>query len=503
MDLHTAGVLGAVFGLSNLFARALGGITSDLVARKYGMRGRLWNLWIVQTLGGWPRGASAALTPSLPARRPQPGRARLPGPPPASIPRSSRAPTDPAARPASLALSLCPPGGVCSIAMFYCDSSLGLTMMVVAFWSIFVPMGCGASYGIAPFITRRGLGVASGLIGAGGNAGSAVTQALFFTGTNMSTAEGFKWMVSALLAQQRRRAAGARLSATTPASAPASASTGPARLLLAAPCPLPTLPAHAHPPPPDPSSLPLPLPQGVMIIAVTATLVTIHFPMWGGMLTRGNPDITEEEYYRCVPPACTACSGCPYRAAASCAACSAPGCHPLCCAVLTPLLPAPPPVLPSSLPAAATTRQRSGSRACTAPSSTGPPSRGPTAASRISWPSCRPTSLRRPTPPPPSEGAALPLAGVSWSRPWLRWTHTNSPPLASCPPTVYIFFVCTHPCLLLPSHPPRPHPSSLRLPPRCEAPRLPLCLLWLESPCALPPAAPLAPARSMRFFSLN
>lgn len=85
-------------------------------------------------------------------------------------------------------------GGVCSILMYYVDHSLGLTMMVVVFWSIFVPMACGASYGIAPFITRRGLGVATGLIGAGGNVGSAVTQAIFFTGVNMTVAEGFKWM---------------------------------------------------------------------------------------------------------------------------------------------------------------------------------------------------------------------------------------------------------------------------------------------------------------------
>jgi NNP family nitrate/nitrite transporter-like MFS transporter len=114
--------------------------------------------------------------------------------------------------------------------MFYTSHSLGATMAVVAFWSIFIPMACGSTYGIAPFITRRGLGVATGLIGAGGNTGSAITQALFFTGTSMTTVEGFKWM-------------------------------------------------------------------GVMMLAVTATLVLMHFPMWGGMLTRGNPNITEEEYY--------------------------------------------------------------------------------------------------------------------------------------------------------------------------------------------------------------
>ena len=44
--------------------------------------------------------------------------------------------------------------------------------------------------GIAPFITRRGLGVATGLIGAGGNTGSAITQAIFFTSASMTIAEG-------------------------------------------------------------------------------------------------------------------------------------------------------------------------------------------------------------------------------------------------------------------------------------------------------------------------
>ena len=114
--------------------------------------------------------------------------------------------------------------------MYVAQHSLGATMVVVVFWSIFVPMACGASFGVAPFITRRGLGVATGLIGSGGNAGAAVTQAIFFTATSMSLAEGFKWM-------------------------------------------------------------------GVMILAVTVTLVFIHFPMWGSMFFPGNPEKTEEEYY--------------------------------------------------------------------------------------------------------------------------------------------------------------------------------------------------------------
>ena len=40
LDVKTAGDLGAIFGMLNLFTRALGGVMSDVVAKYYGMRGR-------------------------------------------------------------------------------------------------------------------------------------------------------------------------------------------------------------------------------------------------------------------------------------------------------------------------------------------------------------------------------------------------------------------------------------------------------------------------------
>jgi nitrate/nitrite transporter NarK len=52
LSLSKSGDLAAVFGLFNIFSRAAGGFASDYAARQFGMRGRLWAQWAVQTIGG-------------------------------------------------------------------------------------------------------------------------------------------------------------------------------------------------------------------------------------------------------------------------------------------------------------------------------------------------------------------------------------------------------------------------------------------------------------------
>ena len=135
VSLPIAGLLGSLFGLMNLFARSIGGMGSDIAGKYYGMRGRLWALWLLQTTEG----------------------------------------------------AFC-------IFMGLAKGSLGGTIAVMILFSLLVQSSEGATYGVVPFVSKRALGIVSGFVGAGGNAGSVATQYLFFRGREWETYTGLVYM---------------------------------------------------------------------------------------------------------------------------------------------------------------------------------------------------------------------------------------------------------------------------------------------------------------------
>jgi MFS transporter, NNP family, nitrate/nitrite transporter len=112
----------------NLFARTLGGVGSDFAAKRWGMRGRLWSYWIMQTLEG-----------------------------------------------------------LMCVFMGLARNNLAGTIILMVVFSLFVQMSEGACFGIVPFVSKRSLGIVSGFVGAGGSAGSVITQSIFFQNDTYET----------------------------------------------------------------------------------------------------------------------------------------------------------------------------------------------------------------------------------------------------------------------------------------------------------------------------
>jgi NNP family nitrate/nitrite transporter-like MFS transporter len=119
LALTHAGVIAMLFGLMNLFARALGGIFSDKAAGKFGMKGRVYLLGTFLFLEGL------------------------------------------------------------GIMLFSQMSVLVLAIVTMIGFALFVKMSNGVTYSIVPFVNKKALGAVSGIVGAGGNVGAVAANFMF------------------------------------------------------------------------------------------------------------------------------------------------------------------------------------------------------------------------------------------------------------------------------------------------------------------------------------
>merc|ERR1719191_2523214 len=123
MKATDAGLLASSFGGMNLFARSLGGISSDLLFAKFGFSGRLWAQFLSLFFE---------------------------------------------------AIFLFAFGCVNNDQRWY------TALSVLICFSIFVQMAEGTSYGIVPFMNPKQLAIISACVGAGGNLGAVIALWCFY-----------------------------------------------------------------------------------------------------------------------------------------------------------------------------------------------------------------------------------------------------------------------------------------------------------------------------------
>lgn len=132
-SLIMAGAMASIFGGMNIFARALGGIVSDKVGQKFGLKGKGTLLGILLILEGL------------------------------------------------------------GIALFAASGSLMFAIIAMLIFALFLKMANGCTYGIVPFINKDNIGVVSGVVGAGGNIG-AMLVGFLFKSENLTYADAFLYI---------------------------------------------------------------------------------------------------------------------------------------------------------------------------------------------------------------------------------------------------------------------------------------------------------------------
>jgi NNP family nitrate/nitrite transporter-like MFS transporter len=133
LSQSSAGFWAGVFGLMNLFARALGGIVSDKTGKRFGMRGKGILLAIVLLLEG------------------------------------------------------------VGLLIFAQADSLVFAIVSMLTFALFLKMANGATYGIVPFVNEKNVGLVSGIVGAGGNLGG-MCFGFLFKSSAISYAQAFTYI---------------------------------------------------------------------------------------------------------------------------------------------------------------------------------------------------------------------------------------------------------------------------------------------------------------------
>jgi NNP family nitrate/nitrite transporter-like MFS transporter len=119
LGLKEAGMIAGLFGMMNLFARALGGIFGDKAGQKFGLQGRIITLSAFLALVGL------------------------------------------------------------GIMLFSTMEVLPWAIATMLLFALFLKMSNGATYAVVPFINKKSVGTVSGIVGAGGNAGAVLAGFLF------------------------------------------------------------------------------------------------------------------------------------------------------------------------------------------------------------------------------------------------------------------------------------------------------------------------------------
>jgi len=235
---QTAGLLASLYGLMNLFARSAGGQISDISNKHFGMRGRLWSCWLVQTLEGAMCMLMASTTLNFDApfdREDVMGWAQLEGEwKPINSTMVSACGCVQQALPTNMLKDGSPKNAACEA---MCDPNFGecnplcvnyrkyygvgdemymvyeppllgirgadaenciqwqnisgMSVLCMILFSLCVQAAEGLHYGIVPYVSRPALGIVSGMVGAGGNLGSVIALRSFFFAKDMRTDQGF------------------------------------------------------------------------------------------------------------------------------------------------------------------------------------------------------------------------------------------------------------------------------------------------------------------------